>query len=133
MATRVIECCAASTFSPAPCNASRTTLARHARKFNQSVRLVDVGHKEPAGRSFPEGSVRLPTGFFRFDAGRGRTGQVLCARLDPVATDWRRKVGSARKFRESTYVIKSWFVPPIVIPILIGLGFAAYITFQAFH
>ena len=27
---------------------------------------------------------------------------------------------------------KTWFVPPIVIPVLIGLGLAALIAFRAF-
>jgi len=30
-------------------------------------------------------------------------------------------------------VIKTWIVPPIVIPILIGLALAALTTFRAFH
>jgi hypothetical protein len=30
-------------------------------------------------------------------------------------------------------MIKSWFVPPIVIPILIVLGLVVYVTVRAFH
>jgi|GEM_PF-6775812 len=30
-------------------------------------------------------------------------------------------------------MIKTWFVPPIVIPILIVLGLLAYVTVHAFH
>jgi hypothetical protein len=30
-------------------------------------------------------------------------------------------------------VINSWFIPPIVIPILIGVGLVAYATLRAFH
>jgi hypothetical protein len=28
---------------------------------------------------------------------------------------------------------KTWFIPPIVVPILIGLGLAALIVARAFH
>jgi hypothetical protein len=30
-------------------------------------------------------------------------------------------------------VIRAWIVPPIVIPILIGLGLVAFATLRAFH
>jgi len=30
-------------------------------------------------------------------------------------------------------VFNSWFIPPIVIPILIGLGLAKYVTLSGFH
>ena len=30
-------------------------------------------------------------------------------------------------------MIKSWFVPPIVIPLLFCVSFVAYATLQAFH
>jgi len=29
-------------------------------------------------------------------------------------------------------MIKKWFVPPLVIPILIAAGFIGYVTFRAF-
>jgi hypothetical protein len=30
-------------------------------------------------------------------------------------------------------MIKSWFVPPIVIPMLLALGMIAFLTLRAFH
>ncbi len=30
-------------------------------------------------------------------------------------------------------MIKSWFVPPIVIPMLLALGMVAFVTLRAFH
>jgi hypothetical protein len=30
-------------------------------------------------------------------------------------------------------VIRAWIVPPIVIPILIGLTLVAFVTLRAFH
>ena len=30
-------------------------------------------------------------------------------------------------------MIRAWTVPPIVIPILIGLGLVAFVTLRAFH
>jgi hypothetical protein len=30
-------------------------------------------------------------------------------------------------------VIRTWIVPPIVIPILIGLGLMAFVTLRVFH
>jgi hypothetical protein len=30
-------------------------------------------------------------------------------------------------------MIKSWFVPPIVIPMLLALGMIAFVTLRAFH
>ena len=58
---------------------------------------------------------------------------MLCARLDVFAAD-RCTVGSSRKSRGSKGMIKSWFVPPIVIPmLLLALGMAAFVTRRAFH
>ena len=42
---------------------------------------------------------------------------------------WIRK----RVPRGSKCMIKNWFVPPIVIPILIVLGLVVYVTVRAFH
>jgi hypothetical protein len=30
-------------------------------------------------------------------------------------------------------MINSWFVPPIVIPVLLGLGMIALVTFRVFY
>jgi hypothetical protein len=30
-------------------------------------------------------------------------------------------------------MIKSWLVPPIVIPMLLALGMVAFVTLRAFH
>ena len=30
-------------------------------------------------------------------------------------------------------MIRAWIVPPILIPILIGLGLLAFVTLRAFH
>jgi len=30
-------------------------------------------------------------------------------------------------------VINTWFIPPIVVPILFGLGLAAFVAVRAFH
>jgi hypothetical protein len=44
-----------------------------------------------------------------------------------------RIVGYAKESRGSKCIIKNWFVPPIVIPILIALGLVVFVTIRAFH
>jgi hypothetical protein len=44
-----------------------------------------------------------------------------------------RIVGSAKESRGSKCMIKNWFVPPIVIPILIVLGLVVHVTVRVFH
>ena len=53
--------------------------------------------------------------------------------LEAVARGPARIVGSAKESRGSKCMIKHWFVPPIVIPILIVLGLVVYVTVRAFY
>ena len=105
--------------------------ARHARKLGQSVRVDPVGDRKLARRPSPKRSVRLPAGVHRFDAGRDRTSQVLCAELEAVPADRSHNVGSATKFRgRRTCSIASSFR---FILMLIGLGLVKYVTLSGFH
>ena len=56
-----------------------------------------VGNRKLAWRPSPTGSIRLPAGMHWFDAGRDRTGQVLCAKLEAGSADWPHAVAFARK------------------------------------
>src|SRR5271169_1633374 len=107
--------------------------ARHTGKLGKGLRVVPVGDDEPAWSPSPEGSVRLPAHLLPIDAVSNRRGQAFCARLEAQGADHRGNVRSAGNARGRTSVIRAWIVPPIVIPILIGLSLAAFIALRAFH
>src|ERR1700758_3738091 len=55
--------------------------------IDQSGREGPVDDRRLARGPSPKRSFRLRAGVHRFDAGRNRTSQVLCARLEAVSTD----------------------------------------------
>jgi hypothetical protein len=107
--------------------------ARHTGEFGNGLQVVPVGDDEPAWRPSPEGSVRVPARLLPLDVVSNRRGQTFCGRLEAEGADHCGNVGSAGNLRGRTSVIRAWIVPPIVIPILIGLGLMAFVTLRAFH
>src|ERR1700741_450620 len=69
--------------------------------IGQSVPVDPVDERKLARRPSPKRSVRLRGGVHGFDAGRNRTSEVLCAKLEAASTDRSHNSGSARKARDN--------------------------------
>ena len=102
-------------------------------RLGKGLLLVSSGNKGLARRTSPKRSIRLPACFLAFDAGSDRKRDELCGKLAAERADRGWRVGSAENFGGRTHVNKTWFVPPIVVPILIGLGLAALMMLRAIH
>src|SRR5580704_8286862 len=104
---------------------------RYIAQPRRRVRVVPTGGAGPAGRPSAPGAIRIRACRLAFDPGANRQGETLCAELDAKAAD-----GSSRSFtrtsRRKRRAMKGWFVPPIVIPILIVVSLLGYASFRAF-
>lgn len=121
---------------PAPrASQARGIVCRRARRtweLDKSMRVVPLGDDQLARRKSPKCAVRLPAGLVASDAGSNRKGQVVRAKLEAGAAASCCSLRTS-KFRWRTHVTRSWFVPPIVIPLALFLSLMAYATLLAFH
>jgi hypothetical protein len=95
------------------------------------LRVVLAGNKGPARRTSSEDPVCLSARREVPDPSAKRGGQSLCAELEAKGATTTARL--ARDNRPAAHMSKTWFVPPIVVPILIGLGLAALIAVRAFQ
>src|SRR5580692_4364326 len=108
---------------------ARGNVWRGAQWLRAGVRVVPPGGEGSARRAASKSAVRLRACLRRFDTGSDRRGWPLCARLGANASGNRGDPPTG--CRPAGRMTKTWFVPPVVIPVLIGLGLAALIAFRA--
>src|SRR5271169_6332225 len=96
------------------------------------MRVVSPGSDGLARHPSAQRSIRIRTYRRTSDAGTNRQGEAFCARLDANAVEGNGRSRLTQQSRRRTRPMKSWFVPPIVIPILIAASLVGYVSFSAF-
>src|SRR6266851_7614581 len=113
---------------------TRGGIRRRARYIGQPCgrgRVVPLGGAWLARRAPGPRSIGIRAHRPTFDARANRPGETLCQGLGAEAAEASR-ASFTKTIRRRRRAMKAWFVPPIVIPILIAMSLAGYVSLRAF-
>jgi len=106
--------------------------ARHIGQPRGRVPVVPPGGAGLARHTSAPSAIGVRAHRLPFAPSANRSGETLCARLDAEAADASRSLTFPRTIRRRRRAMKGWFVPPIVIPIVIVVSLVGLASFRAF-